>query len=809
MDVQLPDGRVLRGVPDGTTKAQLAQRLQTNGFQVPQEWFGQPAAPAISDQEFADYARLTGFGGTREELQRQMAEDAARPKQSTLSKMGSAAGGGAELLLHGATGIAGGLGGGLNYLATLAASGGDTQAAKAVQEGTQEALTYQPRSQAGKSLAYGLGKAMEVPGAIGEMAAEPTRRALTAVGANPQTAAGIATAIRVAPDAAVQALGLRGMRGGKAAITEAAAAPKVVAPTKVATTPTEVARTLGLKVNPSDVPGARVGGLIEGGSGSAKLKTRLSQENAPVITSHVREELGLPPGPKLTAQELEAAKAPHNAKYAAVAETMPAVDVDAAFNTALNKAGDKWRAIIQLPGVAKLKKQFAELGNLKTEQVMKQIAILRESGFNDLTTAAIKTTPNRTALKAKGSAQVDIANAFEQLIDRNALAKGFGDLVPELQQARVGLAKISSAKRALINDDVSAVSLMKQADRGVPLSGRLKAIADVAKAHPDVVRDVSKVKNKSPIGVLDVALPGSVAIATGQPLVAAGVLARPAARSFVASETYQNRLGRPAAPGQIKQALPQYFPIRKQTPRQQAQPVKRAPQEQAPLDLQRPIFEPPPGAIGPRPAAPVPAPVENQVPLDLNRAVLEPPPGRVGAPPSAAARPRIVPGRLPGYFKIETPGETTAVEIQGRAKAEALLRDLPSNVTPINKYGDITFSAPDELGQFTANSKNGETIVQKVGDALQVVYSKTEKGAQGTGEGLARIKALVKKAEAEGLKFWSDINVAPAAANIYAKLEKQGYKIKRNPVKFDSKGNLVSIDSTKPVFEIAPRRAAQ
>jgi hypothetical protein len=38
VDVQLPDGKVLRGVPDGTTKAQLVQKLQANGMQVPQEW---------------------------------------------------------------------------------------------------------------------------------------------------------------------------------------------------------------------------------------------------------------------------------------------------------------------------------------------------------------------------------------------------------------------------------------------------------------------------------------------------------------------------------------------------------------------------------------------------------------------------------------------------------------------------------------------------------------------------------------------------------------------------------------------------
>lgn len=42
MDVELPDGTVIEGVPDGTTKADLAARLKRNGMQVPDEWLAAP-----------------------------------------------------------------------------------------------------------------------------------------------------------------------------------------------------------------------------------------------------------------------------------------------------------------------------------------------------------------------------------------------------------------------------------------------------------------------------------------------------------------------------------------------------------------------------------------------------------------------------------------------------------------------------------------------------------------------------------------------------------------------------------------------
>lgn len=48
MDVRLPDGTVIRGVPEGTTKAQLAEKLQRNGYTVPSEWMSQPK-PKQSD----------------------------------------------------------------------------------------------------------------------------------------------------------------------------------------------------------------------------------------------------------------------------------------------------------------------------------------------------------------------------------------------------------------------------------------------------------------------------------------------------------------------------------------------------------------------------------------------------------------------------------------------------------------------------------------------------------------------------------------------------------------------------------------
>lgn len=80
-----------------------------------------------------------------------------------------------EALLNLGTGMLGGLGGGLTYLGTLAGTGGDTEAAKAVQEATQDKLTYPPKTDEGKRFATETANTMALLGPKeGEWAGEKT-----------------------------------------------------------------------------------------------------------------------------------------------------------------------------------------------------------------------------------------------------------------------------------------------------------------------------------------------------------------------------------------------------------------------------------------------------------------------------------------------------------------------------------------------------------------------------------------------------------------------------------------------------------
>lgn len=62
MDVRLPDGTIIRNVPDGTTRAQLADKLRRNGYEVPDDWM-QPS-PQPQQQTLAEAAPDTAAPAT-------------------------------------------------------------------------------------------------------------------------------------------------------------------------------------------------------------------------------------------------------------------------------------------------------------------------------------------------------------------------------------------------------------------------------------------------------------------------------------------------------------------------------------------------------------------------------------------------------------------------------------------------------------------------------------------------------------------------------------------------------------------------
>lgn len=112
MDVRLPDGTIIKGVPDGMSKADLTAKLQANGYDIGKLTApAAPAAPELPESLRPRTAASEGMPGARQDLSTgQRVYQAARPFVAPLLEAGGAIGGGLLGTPMGPAGIVGGAG---------------------------------------------------------------------------------------------------------------------------------------------------------------------------------------------------------------------------------------------------------------------------------------------------------------------------------------------------------------------------------------------------------------------------------------------------------------------------------------------------------------------------------------------------------------------------------------------------------------------------------------------------------------------------------------------------------------------------
>jgi hypothetical protein len=184
MDVKLPNGTIIKGVPEGTTKEQVMQKAIASGLATPAD-FGVSNMPAD----------VIPLGETGQDV-----PDAPQPQRDL--SIGDQIVGAGEAALTTATGLTGGtlgyLGGAARGLGQQLLGEGTAEDAQRMAEEGAAMLTYAPRTEAGQRMV----------GAIGEVAAAlPAYAAATPVlMPAAQTARQVGQAVNAAPQAAVQAV---------------------------------------------------------------------------------------------------------------------------------------------------------------------------------------------------------------------------------------------------------------------------------------------------------------------------------------------------------------------------------------------------------------------------------------------------------------------------------------------------------------------------------------------------------------------------------------------------------------------------
>jgi hypothetical protein len=284
-------------------------------------------------------------------------------------------------------------------------------------------------------------------------------------------------------------------------------------------------RKAGFVAPPSQVSSSLAGNVVEGMvARTAPTERAASVHNAKAAGRVIRRDLGLQADQPVTAETLSNLRKDAGQAYAAVKGSGVEVVADQAYKDALGKlkTSDYGKAAAEFPEVLANEAVDGLVKGLDKAKMSPEAAVELTKELRRRATKNIKAWDN-VEKQDLGYAQRAAADAIEELIDRNLSAAGKPKLVKEWREARTQIAKVHDAESVFdaASGTFSARELGKLADKGKPLSGGMKQVAEFALAFPRITQDAEKIAQKSGVSQYDMWAGVGAAVATGQPAAAA------------------------------------------------------------------------------------------------------------------------------------------------------------------------------------------------------------------------------------------------------------------------------------------------
>lgn len=296
----------------------------------------------------------------------------------------------------------------------------------------------------------------------------------------------------------------------------------------------QTARTAGYVVPPTQANPTLANRVLEGVAGKQSVGQNASLQNQEVTNNLIRKALGLGDDVPINLDALDAVRKEAGQAYASIAGLGP-----------LNASGAR------LPSGVAVTDAIDPLMMRRTEVDASEVVRAWKQANHDATAyyrAYARDANPETLAKAKAASEA--AQQIDDFMSQSLDGMGRSDLLTELKNARVRIAKTYNAEAALneATGNFSAPKLGAQLTKGKPLSGELRQVAEFANAFPKAAQMPEKMGSLPGTTPLDWAAAGSMSAATGNPLMMTGVVSRPVARSLALSPLVQNRLARPPAP---------------------------------------------------------------------------------------------------------------------------------------------------------------------------------------------------------------------------------------------------------------------
>lgn len=306
-------------------------------------------------------------------------------------------------------------------------------------------------------------------------------------------------------------------------------------------------RAAGYTVPPSQANNSLVNRVIESLPGKAGVQQAASLKNQAVTDRLARKAVGLADDAPLTEQALQQVRANAGKAYEAVKSTWGRFKVDSQFSQDIAALGNDFAVaakefpdIVQNDAVKALQKAL----NRPDMSPQAAIELVKKLRFDASKNFRAFDDPAKAAL---AQAQRGAADAIDGLIERSLDSAGQLDKSQAYRAARVLIAKAHDVEAALNESSghVSAKVLARILEKGKPMSGELETAARFARTFPTATQNTEKLSSVLGGTPLDWVMGGGAAAATGNPMLLATAMARPAARAMLVSKPYQAAMAGP------------------------------------------------------------------------------------------------------------------------------------------------------------------------------------------------------------------------------------------------------------------------
>lgn len=291
----------------------------------------------------------------------------------------------------------------------------------------------------------------------------------------------------------------------------------------------------GYSIPPSSNNPSPFNKALESVGGKVAMEQDASIKNQAVTNSLVKRALGMAQGDELSPDALSGIRGQAGQAYQAVrsAGTMSA---DQDYARALAGITAKYRgAANSFPGLAKNQVadavQSVDVPQFDAGDAIDAISIVRDNANKAYASGD----------KSLGKAYKEIAAALEGLIERNLAQQGqpAAQVLKDFRDARQLIAKTYSVEGALnpATGGVTAAKLAGQLQKGKPLSGELRTVAQFGSAFPKAARQVL---DSGSVRNTDIILGGGAAALSKEPNYLLYPFARQAIRAGLLSPAGQS-----------------------------------------------------------------------------------------------------------------------------------------------------------------------------------------------------------------------------------------------------------------------------